>query len=113
MDCLDLAMVVATHMVDVDDSVIDNEHHKYECSPQQSYKVEAINICEKLIIKSCEHQNFQSLACHSSFVSIRVKMGQYEHTTSCLEKVTLLRYELIIIFTRKILELEQEAQGEQ
>ena len=42
MECLDLAMVVAPHMVDADDYVIDNEHHKYECSPQQSYNVEPL-----------------------------------------------------------------------
>ena len=58
---------------------------------------------------SCIHlpNTFITLATHA------LKMGQYEHSTSCLEKVTLLQYELIIIFTRKILELEQEAQGEQ
>ena len=60
-------------MVKVEDTLTDNMHHNYKCSPQPSYGVATTNSFEKLIPKSCRFKIFQPLACHDSVVIFRVE----------------------------------------
>ena len=65
-------MVVVSHKIGVEDSLIDNMYRNYKHTPQRIDEDEATNIAEKLILKFCELQNVRPLVCHGNFVRLVV-----------------------------------------
>ena len=57
-------MVVVTHMIGVEDSLIDNMYHNFGHNPPQNVEVQVTNIAEKLIQEFWLLQNVQPLECH-------------------------------------------------
>ena len=70
MGHLELAMVVAIHMADVEVSLTGNIHHNYEHSLQQTVEVGATNTCGNLAPRFCECQSGQPKGCHDNTVII-------------------------------------------
>ena len=73
-------MVVVSHRIGDEDSLIDNIYHSSEHTPQQNDEGEATNSAEKLNLESCELQNDQPLVSHGNVVKLVVVGDHQEHT---------------------------------
>ena len=78
-------MVVVTHMIGVEDSLIDNMYHNFGHTPPQNDEVEATNIAEKLILEFWRLQNVQPLVCHDNVVRLASVGDHQEHTVGFVE----------------------------
>ena len=63
-------MVGVTHMIGVEDSLIDNMYHNCRHTPPQKDEVEATNIAKKLILEFWQLQNVQPLVCHDNVLRL-------------------------------------------
>ena len=63
-------MVVVTHMIGAEDSLIDNMYHSFGHIPPQNDEVEATNIAAKLMLEFWLLQNVQPLECHDNDVRL-------------------------------------------
>ena len=75
-DFQECEVVVVSHKIGVEDSLIDNMYPNYGHTPQQNDEDEATNTAEKLILKFSELQNVRLLVCHGNIVRFIV-MGDH------------------------------------
>jgi hypothetical protein len=78
-------VVVVSHRVGDEDSLIDNIYHNSEHTPQQNDEGEATNSVEKLILESCELQNDQPLVSHGNVAKLVAVGDHQEHTINFVE----------------------------
>ena len=76
-------MVVVSHRIGDEDSLIDNIYHNFE-DTQQNDEGEATNSVEKLILESCDLQN-QPLVSHGNVVKLVIVGDHQEHTIDFAE----------------------------
>ena len=70
MDQQEMMMVVTTHMVDVEESSIDNTYHNYKHNPQPNHEDGVTNSFEKLAPKSCRLQSAQLFGCQETIATL-------------------------------------------
>ena len=78
-------MVVVTHMIGVEHSLIDNMYHNCKHTPPQKDEVKVTNIAEKLILVFWQLQNVHPKVYHGNVVRLARVGDHQEHTIGFVE----------------------------